>query len=174
MRQLTIESQIKLDSKKRADPVFEAIWTRLLANPALAEADHTVSGELLDAVAPDFSNGQVVAFFKALQAIGIGQFIVGRYGYPSRFVWSRQAQVAGTSGPQASDAPGATAAAKPTTVPLQADVAISLQRVGEAVVTHQVIIRGKVKLSIELPIDLTASEAIKVAQYVLSCAAGRE
>ncbi len=39
------------------------------------------------AAALGVSRGWVVFWFKQLAAVGCGQFVVGRRGYPSRFVW---------------------------------------------------------------------------------------
>ena len=101
---------------------------------------------------------------RAGEAAGHGSFIVGRRGYPTRFAWSKvpaskapaKAKVAAPA-----EAPPA-AAAKPAPAPVAAPAAPS--STGD--VRHTLNLRPGVTVHIELPADLTAREAVRLAHWV--------
>jgi hypothetical protein len=67
----------------RQDPGNKALYDYL------AERKYSRSAITVDVLAgkTGLGRGQVVAFFKRLEELGCGRFVVGRGGHPSRFAW---------------------------------------------------------------------------------------
>jgi hypothetical protein len=121
------------------------------------EAGTTVEGlrDVLAAAGSACSRRDVIAVFKKLQQMGVGFFIVGRRTQPSRFAAAANLSLAdigrGARGQKAPDrAPG----------PAPAD-----SRPG-GVITHRFVLRPDFLLNVELPSDLTRTEATRVAEFI--------
>jgi len=102
----------------------------------------------------DVVRQQIVTVFRALENCGCGQFVSGRRGWPSRFVWST-----------AMIGVGRAAAGE------QPDVEAFLEGTTETEgrrdwLTHSFHLRPDVTLEIELPADLTVHESERIARFV--------
>ncbi len=99
------------------------------------------------------SRGQIVNLFKTLQELGLGQFVAGRWGWPSRFVWDVEL----------------IEAAKVATGE-ETDVG-RIGGEGEQeedgnFLTHTFNLRPDLQVRFELPVDLTVKEAQRLAQFI--------
>lgn len=83
---------------------------------------------------------EVVAALRKLAQLSCGQFIVGRKGHPSRFLW-------------AVDRVAVAKAATGTAMPVE-------------MVEHRFRLRPNEYIAFNLPIDLTPSEAARIADFV--------
>ena len=100
----------------------------------------------------DISRGQVIDVFKSLQDIGCGQFVPGRHGWPSRFVWSAEMISVGRA-----------AAGESRDV---AELATDESESKYDWLTHSFYLRSDAEVSLELPNDLTPDEAERLAMFV--------
>lgn len=103
----------------------------------------------------EFSRGDVVSLFQKLGEIECGQFVVGRHGWPSRFVWNI----------------GSLAASRLASGEVQEidDVTIGEEEQLEDIeelLSHPFNLRPDLEISINLPADLTAREAERLALFV--------
>ena len=102
------------------------------------------------------ARADVINLFKKLQEIGCGQFVTGRRGWPSRFVWS----VSLISASRAAIGEQEEIEELPQTDSLKDDEAGNI--------THSFHLRPDYELKLELPIDLTPKEAERLASFVKS------
>ncbi len=102
----------------------------------------------------DLSRGEVIDVFKALEECGCGQFKAGRKGWPSRFEWAVQMVSAGRV------AAGETEQVEDLTAE---DLA---EEEPQAALRHTYRLRPDASVTLDLPRDLTASEAERLAQYI--------
>ena len=103
------------------------------------------------------SRGEVVHVFKELESVSAGKFKAGRKGHPSRFEWAVSqisvGQVAAEEGESFEIVEGEEAE------PEEEEASIS-----ESGAVHRLIVR--LGVAIELPIDLTTTEAERLATLV--------
>jgi hypothetical protein len=103
----------------------------------------------------DLSRGQIIEFFKVLETLGAGKFVTGRRGWPSRFVWDvglvSLAKIAGGESQE-----------------LQNKAAASLADEEGETLSHIFHLRPDLQIKIELPADLTVSEASRLSDFVKS------
>jgi hypothetical protein len=99
----------------------------------------------------------VVAMFRELEGLGCGQFVVGRRGWPSRFVWAG-----------AITSVGRTATGEEAEVEAIGDDAADAEAPDEAgdTLAHSFHLRPDLTVELRLPPDLTPDEARRLAEFV--------
>lgn len=115
---------------------------------------HRIIGHLQNE-AYEFKRGEIIAAFRRLEEAGVGKYVEGRHGWPSRFVWeakSLQIAALATEGSSISDEG------------FGADDAIF----EEDFIEHTFVLRPDLTISVELPVDLTPRESDRVAAFVQS------
>lgn len=101
---------------------------------------------------------EAIAAFRKLEGCGCGQYVEGRHGWPSRFVWS----VGSISACQIAQGTTATVETLPeanTDDEIEAEV---------DTVNHTLRLRVDFAVEIQLPSDLTQREAQRIANFVAS------
>lgn len=99
---------------------------------------------------------EAIAAFRKLEECGCGQYIVGRHGWPSRFVWS----VSSLSACQAARGMGDSVDPLPET-----DDEIETEIELDAI-THYLRLRDDFEIELQLPDDLTQREADRICSFV--------
>jgi streptomycin 6-kinase len=99
---------------------------------------------------------EVIQFFRSLEDAGCGEYVEGRRGHPSRFVWSVQMNTVGLA-----------AAGKQTRVQEIADEGDD-DEAGDTAddVNHPFRLRPSKTVTLSLPTDLTAQEAQRLADFI--------
>lgn len=105
----------------------------------------------------DPSRGEVVSVFQRLEALGCGKFIIGRRGKASRFAWSASISDVG----RAAVGEQQTVSEIPETAAEAIDESTEL-------LAHTYYLRPDMAVNIDLPVDLTAFEADRLAAFVKS------
>jgi len=111
------------------------------------------------------SRSDVVRVLRGLEKTGCGKFIVGRGGHPSRFRWDVEMVAVGRH-----------AAGQPTVIE-EVDPATPTEEEAETVsesassngvreLTHAFRLRPDLPVSFTLPVDLTAAEAARLADFI--------
>src|SRR5262249_46227591 len=97
---------------------------------------------------------QIIAVFQRLEDCGCGQFVLGRRGWPSRFVWSTSMISVGraVTGEQ-EEVEQLTE--ETTEAPSERDW-----------ITHSFHLRPDLTLELELPADPTGAEVARIAGFV--------
>lgn len=105
----------------------------------------------------EFSRGDIVALFHKLEEIECGQFVVGRHGWPSRFVWNTNSltvsRLASGEGQEAAE--------------VEEEEEELLEEEDE-LLTHTFNLRPDLVITISLPADLTTKEAERLSLFVKS------
>ena len=105
----------------------------------------------------DISNGRIITLFKALEALGVGTFIVGRHSHKSRFVWTvRNTDLARAAIGETTDIPD----------PPESDAPESES--DEFALEHSYNLREDFAVDFELPVDLTEGEAKRLSSFIKS------
>lgn len=114
------------------------------------------------------SRSDVVRVLKALERAGCGKFVVGRAGHPSRFRWDVEMVAVGR---HAAGQPAIIEQVDPGT-PSEEEV-IQTETVPEGPssdgvreLTHAFRLRPDLPVSFKLPVDLTAAEAARLADFI--------
>ncbi|MGI8486126.1 MAG: hypothetical protein ACR2OU_17940, partial [Thermomicrobiales bacterium] len=107
----------------------------------------------------DIGRGEILEFLKALATAGCGVFVIGRKGHPSRFEWSVNLVDLGRSGSGESIK---VQAITPATTPARAVKADD----DDALVEHRYHLRSDIELRFDLPSNLTAVEANRIADFI--------
>lgn len=100
----------------------------------------------------DVSRGELVEALRQLEALGCGQFTVGRKGHPSRFEWEVSMVSVGQFAAQERE----------DIAKLSADAGTE----GDPLKRHVFNLRHDLAVEFELPSDLTPAEAARLAKYV--------
>lgn len=106
----------------------------------------------------DFARGDIVRLFQRLQDAGCGQFVIGRRGWPSRFVWNV----------------GSLAASRLASGEVQEveDVTTDEEDDGgdeqEEFTSHSFNLRPDLVVTMDLPADLSTKEAERLSLFVRS------
>jgi len=133
--------------KRRVEPKSEsALAARIVAQREPGRAE--VSLERLEAEFSDASRYEIVASLKELEKAGNGQFVVGRKGQRSRFIWAR------------GKAPAAPRVAK------TAAKAVPVPGAASRTLRHSFHLRPGLLVSIELPEDVTATEVARFCSFL--------
>ena len=101
----------------------------------------------------EVSRNDVVSTFKELAEAGCGTFVVGRKGHPTRFEWVVALSRAGS-----------VAVAKATTANDQ--IAEPEQSNSRMTLDHQYILRQDFTVKLSLPLDLSETEASRLADFI--------
>jgi hypothetical protein len=131
---------------------FAKITERILAFGDLNDGDVVTREEIEDSLdgapgATEISRLEVVEFLRKLQETGIGRFVVGRRGHPSRFEWlDRPAAAQGL--------PSSNGAARGSST--------------ESTIEHRFVLRPGLEIAIALPSDFSVGEAERLATFVRS------
>jgi hypothetical protein len=102
----------------------------------------------------EISRGDVIDAFRSLEDLGAGQFVTGRRGWPSRFVWSVGMVSVGKA-----------AAGEPQEIESIPDESFE-EEPTSAMLGHSFYLRVDTPVTIELPVDLTKVEAERLASFV--------
>ncbi len=109
----------------------------------------------LEQLLPNVSRAEIIDVFKRLDDLGFGQFLVGRRGAASRFVWTvslisvgKAATGQGTVEAVVDDDDEARPATPPRTI------------------AHEYRLRPTFTVQISLPEDLSAREASRIADFI--------
>lgn len=99
------------------------------------------------------ANGKIVRFFRKLESIGCGEFVVGRRGQPSRFLWAvnlvRLAQLAAGQDVRLEGAP-----------------TIEEKALNNGLIDHSFRLRKDLNVTLSLPDDLTPTEASRLSAFI--------
>ena len=102
----------------------------------------------------DVSRQQIISVFRGLETCGCGEFVAGRHGFPSRFVWST-----------AMISVGRAAAGEQEEVEQLPTEDEELNR-GDSWLTHSFQLRPQMTLEIDLPANLSSKEAQRIARFI--------
>lgn len=102
----------------------------------------------------DVTRQQVIAMFQGFKECACGQFVTGRRGWPSRFVWSTAMISVGRAATGEQDQ-------------VEQLTEESTESEGERDwITHSFQLRPELTLELDLPANLTAQEARRIARFV--------
>lgn len=104
---------------------------------------------------PELSRGDIVEVFKKLGEFGVGRFLIGRRGSPTRFEWSSSLRSVGRA---AQGQGGVVAVADASEADDEADAS--------RMIRHEYRLRADFTAQIELPSDLTGREAARLADFI--------
>lgn len=121
-------------------------------NQAETKVDRILS--ILWSEGHDISRGQVIDAFKRLEELGAGQFVAGRRGWPSRFVWSVGMVSVGKA-----------AAGEAQEIEQLAEEQAEDEPGGD-LLAHTFHLRADLQVALELPPDLTRNEADRLAAFI--------
>ncbi|MGZ5441160.1 MAG: hypothetical protein ACXW5U_05345 [Thermoanaerobaculia bacterium] len=110
--------------------------------------------ELLGGEGYVLSRSEVIEVFRALEKLGAGTFIVGRKKYPSRF--QRTVNLIEL---------GKAARGETQTVPVTRSESHA-STIKSDVIAHRYVLRPDFTVSLQLPQDLTTSEATRLAEFL--------
>ena len=101
----------------------------------------------------DLKRSEVIAAFRSLEDVECGQYVEGRHGWPSRFVW----EVPSLSVADAAKGRGKLErdAVSPTTGEDDGDL-----------IEHSFVLRPDLTVTLELPADITKAEASRLLLFV--------
>ena len=106
----------------------------------------------------DLKRTEIIAAFRALEEVGCGQYVEGRHGWPSRFVW----EVPSLNVLEAAKGRGKLERDS------DANDKAMVDGEEEDLVEHQIVLRPDLTVSFELPGDLTRGEAARLVLFVQS------
>lgn len=105
----------------------------------------------------EVSRREIVSVFKRLEEYGAGEFIPGRRGHPSRFRWEVDSLNIGEESTNPTPAaPAVTAANHITESPKT------------LLISHHYQLRPDLLISLNLPTDITTTEASRLGQFINS------
>ena len=99
-----------------------------------------------------FDRKDIVDLFKRFETLGYGNFVIGRRGQPSRFIWNISLISAG----------------KAATGEASSVVDINEEETVPEILLHTYHLRSDMQIDLSLPIDLTLREAERLAMFVRS------
>jgi hypothetical protein len=143
-------------------PVAEAIVRVFAArkrNATATELDAIVGLPEVERMGtPQSVKRDAILFFRALEKAGYGQFVVGRRGKHTRFTWSRSLlDFASEALRGLADLPADQPGQRPETV-RRAEPAVQI--------THSIAVRPGLGVTFDLPEDLSAAEAERLANLI--------
>lgn len=132
-----------------------AVLQTLAAMPRQDETDL----DKLEHKVKDVSRRELVTIFKALDEYGAGEFIPGRRGHASRFRWEVDSVNISTLDVSF---PADNAPAPPVSTSM-VDFANPT-----VLINHQFQLRSDLKITVQLPSDITGPEAARLAMFINS------
>jgi hypothetical protein len=145
----------RLKSLYQNNPAAQLILdqaARRQRNQTETKVDRIVA--LLAAGGHEISRGDIIDAFRSLEELGAGQFVTGRRGWPSRFVWSVGMVSVGKA-----------AAGEPQEIESIPDESFE-EQTASGMLVHSFYLRVDAPVIIELPIDLTKAEAERLGNFV--------
>ena len=107
----------------------------------------------------------MVSLLKGLEQAGCGRFVVGRRGAPSRFEWSVSLRSVGLAATSGSDAVSKIDRdADENDGEEQLTVGDELDE--SSLILHSFVLRPDFRVKLELPVDLTARESRRLAEFL--------
>lgn len=115
---------------------------------------HRIS-QHLELEGTDFKRSDLIAAFRLLENSECGKYVEGRHGWKSRFVWSVKSKlVAGA------------AQGNETNAALVAEKDSDEEIFEEEMLEHNYFLRPDLVITVELPADLSRSEAQRLSQFI--------
>lgn len=142
-------------SDERFRPFFDHFANR---QKNYAETKVNRLKQVLENGGDEVSRGLVIEFFRKLETLECGQFVVGRRGWESRFLWSVNMVDVGRAAAGESDEIEELPAADDEESIMQADEMLQ----------HSFHLRPDCVISFSLPSDLTDREAERIAGFIQS------
>lgn len=113
----------------------------------------------------ELTHSQVVKLFKHLDALGFGQFFVGRHGKPSRLRWKADSVSVGLAATRKAD----------NIIWLENQVGDEVETGEEMeLLTHTFRLRRNLTVNFTLPSDLTKVEAQRLAGFIVTLPFGED
>src|SRR5258706_12568120 len=141
----------------RFKPVFEALRGRT-RNITELQADILAGDVNIPGAAPYFVKKLIIDFFKELARLKVGRLLVGSRGKATRFLWDvpmlKVAATAAGAGPEAAQSRNGHAPIIPKQTN-QGDI-----------VSFQFVLRPGLVISLELPGDLSQTEAERLCKFI--------
>jgi hypothetical protein len=163
------EPQLQLDRLRRLSTTQRS--ARLLLNYAARQSNtpgdakmtvDSLHGILKCEEEPAVSRRELVQTLRAFAQAGCGRFVTGRHGRPSRFVWAHSlAWVGGAVSGGTGNSDGAKDAASNTN-----NLASEPKATAASMFSHPFRLRPTLVVSVQLPNDLTAHEADRLARFI--------
>jgi len=146
----------------------DEVARRLFDNLAGRQRDWRVTPASHAAFLAGASHGQIVTLFRKLDELGAGEFKIGRRGSKTRIEWLYGMRSLGAA---AMGAAGQPEAIDPTQVEdIEAEApdgeALEVEMGDGEWIAHSFQLRPDLRLSINLPVDLTAKEAERLAGFI--------
>ncbi|WP_394829267.1 hypothetical protein [Pendulispora albinea] len=154
-----IQQVRKLRKLYREDPAARSLLDYLAGKSPNGRLTTTVDELLLEIQrAPGgVSRAQLTEVLRELDMIGCGQYIVGRHGHPSRFLWSVEMVSVGA----------AAARKRDEIIALTEDTSDEDDRdEGKSMKRHVYNLRHELAVELQLPSDLTPAEASRLAKFI--------
>ena len=104
----------------------------------------------------DLKRSELIAAFHALEDAGCGQYVEGRHGWRSRFVWEVKTL----------DVSAAAKGQQTLERDVSSDDAVDQPDEDVELIEHSFVLRPDLTVSVELPADLTKSEASRLAAFL--------
>ena len=146
----TKELRTLYETNETARRVFDHL-ARRTNNARETKTDRLLA--ILNSNGHTVSRGELIQLFRRLEEAGYGDYIAGRHGHPSRFVW----HVGLVSVGQA-------AAGESSTV--EAISANEQTEDGIGIISHVYQLRPELQVTLELPSDLSSKEAERLADFL--------
>ena len=102
----------------------------------------------------EFKRTEIIAAFRKLEEAGMGKYVEGRHGWPSRFIWESKSLYISVL---ATD--GEVSAQELATEAQVSDDEAEL-------IEHSFVLRPDLLVTIELPSDLSAKESVRLAAFI--------
>ena len=148
----------------------DEVARRLFDNFSARQKDSSMTPASRAAFLADASHGEIVALLRKLDELGAGEFKVGRRGSKTRIEWNFSIRSLGAA---AQGAAGQPEEIDPTQLeeveaePSESDVSESSSGLGDSEwIAHSFQLRADMRLTIRLPVDLTAKEAERLAGFI--------
>lgn len=138
-----------------SNKAYRAILNAVAGMPRQSE---TVLDTLENKLDGDVTRRDITGFFKLLEEYGAGEFIEGRRGHPSRFRWSV-------------DSINVTTMDVPHVPQIHVEQPVRYQEQPAHVPTliaHRYQLRADLAIALQLPSDLTPTEAHRLSQFIQS------
>ncbi|WP_407468887.1 hypothetical protein ABFU38_20965 [Xanthomonas campestris pv. raphani] len=105
----------------------------------------------------DIKRSELIAAFRLLEESECGNYVEGRHGWKSRFVWAVKSKLV------AAAAQGAETGAA---LIAEEDIYEEIDDEGDEMIEHTYVLRHNLSITIELPADLSRSEAQRLSQFI--------
>lgn len=146
----------------------DEVARRLFDNLAARQKDWRVTPASHAAFLAGASHGQIVNLFRELHDLGAGKFKLGRRGSKTRIEWLYGMRSLGAAAQGAAGQPEAIDPTQVEDIEAEApeDEALEAEMGDGEWIAHSFQLRPDLRLSINLPVDLTAKEAERLAGFI--------